>query len=260
LSSDPAYKLTVMGRWLGGIGNWDLAEAAFVRAVEAGPDYAEAWAFLGQARSELGLGGLDELEQAVQINPKSTLAQALLASYFAGQGDFEAALVHMRSAGQLEPDRAVWQVELGNYSAANGSIPDAIGYFAAARELEPDNPLVWAATASFSLAYGVDVRALGLPAARHLIWLRPNQAEGYDLAGAILFSLGDLRGAERFLQRALVVESDYALAHYHLGQLCLQLSQMENARHHLRKAIEFDQTGGTAKAAQRLLERYLGEG
>jgi tetratricopeptide (TPR) repeat protein len=260
LSDDPAYRLTVMGRWLGGLGDWDLAEDAFARAVATAPEYAEAWAFLGQSRSELGKGGLIELEQAVQIAPQSILSRALLASYYAGQGDFETALIHMRAAGQLEPDRAVWQVELGNYSAASGSIPDALNYFTAARELEPENPLVWEATASFSLTYSVDMHTLGLPAARHLIWLRPDQALGYDLAGAIMLSQGDLRSAERFLQRALEVESDYALAHYHLGQVYLQLSQMEKARYHLRKAVEFDLIGGTAQAAQRLLKRYLGEG
>ncbi len=197
---------------------------------------------------------------AVQINPQSILSRGLLASYHASQGDYDEALVHMRIAGELEPDQAVWQVELGNFSAANGNIQNAVVYFMEARNMDPTNPLVWEATAKFSLTYGVDLRTLGLPAARHLIWLRPKQAVGYDLAGAILMGLGDLRSAERFLQQALLLQSDDALAHYYLGQICLQLSQMDKARDHLRKAIESDRGGSTGQAAQRLLERYLGEG
>lgn len=260
LSADPAYRLTLVGRWLASQGEWDLSETVFAAAVDASPEYAEARAFLGQARVVLGKNGLADIQAAVALNPRSAMARALLAAHEAESGDYAAALENMNAAVEAEPQQVVWRIELANFTAAEGDLQSAASLFAAARTIAVEDPLVWEATANFSYTYAYDLRVLGLPAARHLILLAPQQPSGYTLAGAILLSLGDIHGAERFLQQALLVEPDYAPAHFHLGQVYLQRSRMGPARDHLRLAEALDKYGGTAQAARRLLEKYFGEG
>lgn len=260
LSEDVGYQLTLTGRWLGRLGEWDLAELAFEQATQTSPGYAEAWAFWGQAQVQNGKNGLPSLEKALLVNPDSVLAHALLGLYWGGAAQFVRAIEHIQTAGILEPKQAVWQVELGNLTAADGDLVLARSYFAAAQILEPDNPMVWEAVVRFSLTYQDDLRGYGLPAARRLVELRPDQTVGLDLLGAVELGLGDLRSAERFLQQVLEIDPDYSSAHLHLGQVYLQLQQNELAILHLNKASELDGAGEVGKLARRILERYFGGG
>jgi tetratricopeptide (TPR) repeat protein len=260
LSEDVGYRLTLIGRWLGSLAEWDLAENAFERAVKASPDFAEAWAFWGQAMVRNGKNGLPNMEKAVQINPKSVLAHALLGLYWGGAAQYERAIEQIQMVAALEPGQAVWQVELGNLTAANGDLVLARAYFTKAQTLEPDNPAGWEAAVRFSLTYQDDLRGYGLPAARRLVELRPNAAASLDLLGAVELGMGDLRGAERILQQALQINGDYAAAHLHLGQVYMQLQQNEAAQHHLELAVQLDGSGEVGGAARRILQRYFGGG
>jgi tetratricopeptide (TPR) repeat protein len=260
LSQDNGYQLTLTGRWLGRMGEWDLAELLFAQAVEVSPGYAEAWAFWGQAQVQNSKNGLPNLEKALQINPDSVLAHALLGLYWASAAQYERAIEQIQAVAVLEPQQAVWQVQLGNLTAADGDLVLARKYFGQAEKLEPDNPLVWEAMVRFSLTYQDDLRGFGLPAARRLVELRPDQASSLDLLGAVDLGLEDLRSAERFLQQALVIDPNYASAHLHIGQVYMQLKQNDLARDHLKKATELDGAGEVGKLARRILERYFGGG
>jgi tetratricopeptide (TPR) repeat protein len=57
LQTDPAYQQILIGQRLAELGEWDVAEAAFTAAVSLAPNYAEAWAFLGETRQHLGKDG-----------------------------------------------------------------------------------------------------------------------------------------------------------------------------------------------------------
>ncbi|MCK5313815.1 MAG: tetratricopeptide repeat protein, partial [Anaerolineales bacterium] len=50
---DPAYSKLEAGRALASIGEWELAVEAFHQSTQDHPNYAEAWAFLGEARQHL---------------------------------------------------------------------------------------------------------------------------------------------------------------------------------------------------------------
>jgi len=49
VAEDPAYTLLTAGRALASINEWELSVEAFRQATLTRPDYAEAWAFLGEA-------------------------------------------------------------------------------------------------------------------------------------------------------------------------------------------------------------------
>jgi tetratricopeptide (TPR) repeat protein len=252
------YKPVVMGRWLGNQGAWDLAEEAFREALRQSPGYAEAWAFLGQAKLQQGQDGIAEIERAIRLNPNSVIARALAALYWGQRGDTSKAIDEMQVVVQLEPAQPIWKVELGNLTAVNGDIPAAQVLFQEACRLAPDNATVWAETAHFSLTYAVDLRGFGLPAARKAVTLQPGDPQSLDLMGNVLFQLGDLYGAERILQLGINKNAHYAPYYFHLGQVYLQMKDLPKAAEYLHRAAALDPEGITGQQARRLIEQYLG--
>ena len=75
--SDPANRLIAIGRGLGLVEEWGLAENAFEKAVSADAKNAEAWAWLGEARQHNGQDGSDDLNQALALNPNDAIVHAL---------------------------------------------------------------------------------------------------------------------------------------------------------------------------------------
>ena len=68
---DRAYQLTITGQAFASLEEWDLAQAALETAVGLDPEYAEAWAYLGEIRQQTGSGNsLDALREAVSLDPE----------------------------------------------------------------------------------------------------------------------------------------------------------------------------------------------
>jgi len=85
LSDDHAYEFLVSGRALGALGNWDLAAEAFRNAITVRADYAEAWAWLGEAKQQQGQDGSVEIKQAMAFNPDSAMVESLYGMYLQRQ-------------------------------------------------------------------------------------------------------------------------------------------------------------------------------
>jgi tetratricopeptide (TPR) repeat protein len=259
----PSYQHVIIGRALGNLNQWDLAYYSFEQATILTPGYAEAWAFFGESLQHLGGSGYTELQRAENLNPDSILVQALIALYYRRQGKPEAALEYLMTVSDEEPDQAIWKVEIGNTLAEMGDIITAADYFQQAIDLEPGNPIYWRLQAKFSVTYSQDVREIGLPAAREALLIAPDDPASLDTMGLVLFKLGDLYTAERFLQQALEIDLTYAEAHLHLGQLLLeqamlgQSNHLEPAIHHLNQAVIFSANNDDVNLfARRILEQY----
>lgn len=259
-SDQPAYGRLLIGRALGSLGEWDLAGASFRQALALSPDYAEAWAFLGEANHHLGLGGKTELDQAARLAPESPLVRALLALYWRRHGQPEKALEHLEAIARQEPDEPIWQVEMANTLVEKGDLPAAQTCFERAVAMAPNTSLYWQYLAWFSLQNGADIRGLGLEAARKAVLLAPNDPAALDVMGTALLYLGDLTTAERFLQRALERESTSSPVLLHLGQLYLQRQDDERAYAYLLRASQQAGEDATGIIARRLLQQYFGEG
>ncbi len=256
-SEDPAYRLLLVGRALGAVDEWALAEAAFQGAVRANPSYAEAWAFLGEAEQQLGGSGETELQRALQLSPDSVLVQALQALYWLRQSKPEMALVYLHAAAEQEPSNPTWQVELGNALVSLGDLNSALGYFQQATQLAPQNPDYWRALADFSLHYAVQVHDVGLPAARQAAALAPNDPANQDLMGEIMLALNDFSNAERFLLKAVQTDPNYAPAHLHLGLLYQQQNRMAEAQSQFTQTVALSPDSPEGEQASRLLKRYF---
>lgn len=261
---DPAYTLLESGRALGELNHWEHAVRAFQEAIKHHPDFAEAWAFLGEAKQHIEVDedlqensnmGLIELEQALEIDPQSIAANTLMALYWQRQQRYDLALVYLHTADNIEPKNPTIQVEIGRTLAIMGDLEKAQGYYERATELSPNDPHFWRQLAGFSIKYETQLREIGLPAARKAILLNPEDPASLDTMGEIFILLQDLYSGIRFLERAIAAQPDYAPAHLHLGFAYLLIGNDDLARKYLTYASTFaTQDSVTAQHARRMLD------
>jgi tetratricopeptide (TPR) repeat protein len=253
-----AYRRVLLGRTLGDLGRWDLANLAFQDATRLEPGYAEAWAFLGESRQQLGLDGWKDLQEAQHLDPSSVVAQAVMALYWRQQGRPELGLVYLHSAAEAEPEQAIWQVELGNTLAEMGNFSSALQYYQRAVELEPGNIRFLEALAQFCASNEVAIDEIGLPAARKALELAGDDPSVLDTMGLVMMASGDYPSSQRFLLRALQKDNTYALAQLHLGQLYLNQGESQLAYESLSIAAGLDWKDQQAsQSAKFLLSRYF---
>jgi tetratricopeptide (TPR) repeat protein len=257
LSDDLAYQFVVSGRALGALGEWDLAVEAFHNAIVERLNYADAWAWLGEAEQQQGLDGKFEIEQALVYGPESAMVQGLYGMYLQRLGQPNAALATFQKAADLEPGNPGWQMALGSAAEQTGDLVAAYGYYVQAVELAPEDASTWRALVTFSVTNDVEVEVTGLPAVRKLIDLAPTDWQSYDLAGQVEFLLEDYTTAKTYLQKAILISPTQASPSLHLGLVYLQTSDRISAYTYLNLARTLDPDGPYGWQAGRLLEQYF---
>ncbi len=255
ISEDPAYSFLEIGRELGALGEWEMAVLAFRRATEANPEYADAWAFLGEAEQQTGRGGAAALDRAYRLEPDSLAVNALYSLYWRRLGQPDRAIPYLERAAELSADNPVWLADLAGTLGALGRVQEAIDLFQRAIQLEPENPLFWRMLASFSIQNDIQMEETGLPAARFALQLAPEDPAALDLLGQAYLVRENLVLAERFLLRSLNSSPEYAPAHLHLGLLRFVQGDLQAAREHLQQARALAPESPTGEQAARALER-----
>lgn len=256
-TDDSAYALLNAGQALASLGEWELAAEAFARAVAANPAYAEAWAFLGEARNQLGQDGLPELDTALALDPESLAANMLYALEQRRRGNYSLALVYFHAAAALQPENPAIQVEIGATLNLLGDFHAALGYFQHAAELAPREPVYWHLLAQFAYQNNTLIAEVGLAAARQALLLNDDDPVALDLMGFGYYLLGDFPTAQRFLFRARELAPDDPRPWFHLGLVFLALGENQQAHAHLSRAISLDPASPTAEQALRVLTRYF---
>jgi tetratricopeptide (TPR) repeat protein len=257
VSDERAYQLLVAGRALGALGNWDLAAEAFHNAIGVRADYAEAWAWLGEAKQQQGQDGSIEIKKALSLNPDSAMVESLYGLYLQRQKQPKLALAAMQKAAALEPGNPGWQMALGEAYEQTGDLISALKYYQSATEMSPNEATFWRALAEFSLRNNLDLAGTGLPAARRLVELVNNDWQSDDIAGQILLETDNLVGAEALLKKAITLDPTQAAPYLHLGLLYMQTGDRTAALSYLNQAKAFDPDGPIGWQANRLLERYF---
>ena len=261
LQKDPGSQEVTIGRALSGLGEWDLAAQAFQQATLNDPDYAEAWAFLGESRQQTGQDGSVDFQKALQLNPTSVVAQALLAVQLRQQNHPEIALVYLHEAAEEEPNQGIWQIEMGSTLVEMGDMVSALQHYNQAVQIEPDNPVFWEDLAQFCAANQIEVRETGLPAARQALVLDQNSAAGLDTMGVVLHTLGDMTSSEKFLESTLQMDGTYASGYLHLGQLYLDEGRPDLAYAPLNQAARLSgKADAVGMFARRLLDQNYNSG
>ena len=264
-SDDPAYTLLEAGRALAAVGEWARAAEAFQRSVDQRPQFAEAWAYLGEARQHLPLeeGGADpetgmvELQKSLEIDPDSLVANTLLALYWQRHGRFDEARDVLQRVSGIYPENPALLAELGNLLAQDGEMEVALSAYQAAVELEPRQADYWRLLAGFSASYEYLLGEVGLPAARRAAALDPDNPANLDMLGQVLLLLQDFASAERTFQRAVQVDAGYAPGHVHLGLIYILRDERIQAREKWTYVLELAPGTPAADQAKRLMDNYF---
>jgi tetratricopeptide (TPR) repeat protein len=254
---EPAYWLVMAGRGLLALGELDLAQAALSRATVLRPDYAEAWAWLAEARQQAGLEASYQITRALRLNPNSVLVQALAGMYWLRRGNADLALFYYGRAAAAEPHNPAWQAALGDAWEAKGDLVQALAFYQQAAAFVPEDPLYQRALAVFCLRNGIAVESVALPAAERLLELAPDDWQTHDIAGQVMIEMAYYNEAESHLRRAIELAPAEAGPFLHLGMLYLHIGNAPLAQAYLQQAADLDPQGASGWRARRLLEQYF---
>jgi predicted TPR repeat methyltransferase len=177
------------------LGKIDEVAAAYRRALELKPDFAEAHNNLGNALQLLQQldGAAASFRRALEIKPAYVDAHNNLGVVLQSLGQLDDAAACFRRALKINPDYAAAHCNLGVALQALGQLDDAVASFRRALEIIP----------GYAVAH-------------------------YNL-GVALQSLGQLDDAVASYRRALEISPDYAAAYGNLGELLRTQGKLDDA-------------------------------
>jgi adenylate cyclase len=233
-SSVEAYNLYLMARqqWISGSYGDIRRDETIVRictqAVKFDPNYAEAWALMSLAQSQLRLWhGRDEdaltaAERALAINPDLAEAHCVKAHQLEEKGLQAEANEEIEIALRLDPES--WEVnrEAARLMFRQGRIREAIPYFekaSAVMDTDWHNPSMLI-TCYSSLGDTAELRRVGemtTERAEKAIAKDPSNASALASGVAGLAVLGQHDRARDWIDRALLLEPDNISMRYNLA-------------------------------------------
>jgi len=240
-----AYQLTISGQALASLEEWALAEIALERAVNEDTEYAEAWAYLGEARQQNETsGGLEALLTARALNPDSFSANLFLSIYYRRNEQPAVAITYLENAITQDPQNLDLHADLAQTLVDAGRVRQAFEHLQALIDQNPQRAEIWLKLAQLSIDNNLQVLADGLPAAREAVVLDPEDPQAVLLLGRAYLLLGEPVMAERFLLKAAGLGPELAEPHYYLGILYLNTDQDQKAADQLEEARALAQSAG----------------
>jgi tetratricopeptide (TPR) repeat protein len=256
--SNPANRFIDIGRGLGLVNEWGLAQDAFEKAVSADAKNAEAWAWLGEAKQHNGQDGSEDLNQAIKLNPNhDAIIHALQGLYWKRIGNYGLAINEYLLATQIEPANPAWQSSLGDAYAQKGDLVSALAAYQKATQLTPNDAVYWRLLAMFCSENNVFIVDIGLPAAKQAAQLAPNDAQTLDVLGWSYSNAGLLYNAQQNLLNAIKLSPDLAIAHLHLAENYLRQGDNTLALQELNITVQLDKDGAAGQIAGQLLKQYF---
>lgn len=233
-SSVEAYNLYLMARqsWISGSFGDIRRDETIVRicrqAVSFDPNYAEAWALMALAQSQLRLwhareeDALTAAERALTINPNLAEARCVKAHLLEEEGRHDEASKEIEIALRLDPDS--WEVnrEAARLIFRQGKIKEAIPFFEKAASLMDAD---WHNPSMLVCCFHGTGDADQLRRAAQMTLERTEKAIAKDPASApalaaganALAALGEDQRAKDWIDRALLLDPDNILMRYNLA-------------------------------------------
>lgn len=255
--SDRSMQMVILGQAFGLVQDWELASAAFEQAVIRDEKNAEAWAWLGEAKQQLGQDGSAELDQAVALDRNSVNVRALRGLYWSRLGEYDRMLAEYQVAAAIEPQNPRWQASIAEAYSRLGNLVAALEAYQIAVELAPEVGEYWRLLAIFCAENSVQAEEIGLPAAQQALALTPNDPGALDAVGFVYLSTGRYASAEEALKFAIEIAPDYFPAHIHLAMTYLAQGNQVAAFNSLTYVRDADSAGVYAETAQQLLDKYF---
>jgi adenylate cyclase len=233
-SNVDAYNLYLMARqhWTGGASGDVRRDQAIVRicqqATALDPNYAQAWALMALAQSELRFehafpdDPMMAAERALALNPDLPEARCAKARYLEEEGRTEEANGEIQAALRLDPES--WEVnrEAARLMFRQGRIRDAIPFFAKAASLIDSD---WHNAGMLTTCYGGTGDAdqlrkaadMTLDRCKAAIAKDPGNGSAIAIGAVALGHLGEAQRAKEWARRALLLDPDNLSLRYNLA-------------------------------------------
>jgi tetratricopeptide (TPR) repeat protein len=261
---DASQQMVTIGRALGLVKEWNLAIAAFEKAIALDGKNPEAWAWLGEAKQQFsaqsgtkGENGFIELDKAVRLDHTSVVVRGLRALYWSRQGKYFQMRAEYALAAMYEPDNPAWQAGLGDSYAKSGDLVSSLAAYRRATELAPDESAYWALLAVFCADNNVYLEEVGLPAAKKAVELSPDDSSALAALGWVYLASGRYASAEHTLLDVTDRAPDDLSAHFHLALTYLAQGNSSAAREKLIFIQNTDPEGPHGELAGQLLKEYF---
>ncbi|HEY4071025.1 MAG TPA: TIR domain-containing protein [Sphingomicrobium sp.] len=255
-TSPEAYNLFLLARqyWITGNHGDPRREERVMRicsrAVEIDPYYAQAWALLATAQSNLRYGfgyevddGWAAAHAALAIDPTIAEAHCAMARRLEQKGCDEEALVELRKGLALNPHSWELNKAVANFLIARGQISEAMSSFETAVSVMESDYHAWGML--MSCRYGLGDEAGGLEAAKRtlaeveqVLAQDPSNGAAISFGVSALAVLGQRERATEWMERALLIDPENLNMRYNFAcALARDLGDPEGALRMLESSI-----------------------
>ena len=233
------------------------------RAVEIDPYYAEAWALLAIAQSNLRYGfgyevddGWAAAHAAISINPAIAEAHCAMARRLEERGNDAQALAELLKGLQVNPDSWELNKAIANFHMFRGRVPEAKPHYEKAAMVMDTDYHAWGMLTSCHYALGDvgsgrETAKMTLQQVEQVLAQDPSNGAAISFGVTALATLGDHDRAREWMERALLIDPDNLNMRYNfactlardLGDREAALKMFESAISRLKGSIgnaEFD--------------------
>jgi len=225
------------------LGEWELADNALNIATTYNSTDADAWAFFGYTKVNLGLPAMESFNHARKLDPAIALTPYFEGIYFRRQGLPDLAIDRFLEALDYDPNNLGIAMEAAFTLAETGNYISAEAWYQAIVKLEPESVTSQQQLTMFYVERSYHVLEHGLPAAERLLEMERDNPQAYNLLGWAKFQTGDYVGAEIELRKALELAPYDVSIRYHLGRVLKAQRRDVEAEQEFKHAIDWDISG-----------------
>ena len=236
-TSANAYKLYLLARQYWVTGNYgDIRREERVmriccRAVEIDPRYAQAWALLAMAQSNLRYGfasqvddGVAAAHSALAIDPSIGEAYCPMVRRLEEKQRYAEADAHMENALRLDPES--WEVnkEAAGVHLRRGHFEEATRHFEKAVALMESDVHAWAMLVTCYHALGDSegeqaAAKMAVAQAEKILAQDPSNGAALSFGAGGLAALGQADNAMEWMERALLIDADNLGMRYNFARV-----------------------------------------
>ena len=190
------------------------------RAVEIDPYYAQAWALLAIAQSNLRYGfgcevddGYAAAHTALAIDPSIAEAHCVLSRRLEEKGQIDDARAELQKGLSLNPDSWELNKALANFFTFRGQVAEAVPHYEKAASVMKSDYHAWGMLMScyFGLAEderGRNAAKMTLEQVEKVLSQDPSNGAATSFGVSALAVLGERERAREWMERALLIDPD----------------------------------------------------
>jgi adenylate cyclase len=220
------------------------------RAVEIDPYYAQAWALLAIAQSNLRYGfgykvddGVAGAHAALAIDPTIAEARVPMARRLEQQGRKDEALAELRKGLEISPDSWELNKAVARLLSERGKVVEALPHYEAAVAVMESDFHAWGMLMTSHYGLGdkermLDAAKMTLQQVEKVLSHDPSNGAAISFGVSALGALGEKDRAREWMERALLIDPDNLNMRYNFAcSLARDLGDKEGALRMLESSL-----------------------